>query len=268
MRASIRVDSLSNPSDNRARFAQEPLKSSFSDGNCIKLYSPCAHEITLPNRNQLSLWLGNLEASEENLNLFSSYLSPNESERAQKYKRKQDVLRCIIARGTVRSVLSSMLSEKQDEIRIACNEHGKPILSDHPTLQFNLSHSGDQMLLGVSHTVQLGVDIEFIDKTTNVMQIAKRHYAEAECQSLEGCDDNSRAAEFFEIWTRKEAYIKATGLGLGHMLNKLPTPAQAVADRWVVENIATTDGYSAAFAAQKHTLEDDLQITYARWSWT
>lgn len=95
------------------------------------------------------------------------------------------------------------------------HEHGKPYLADR-RLSFNLSHSGELAVLAVG-PAELGVDVEFMGRAVDFLQLSRRFFAQPEWEWLDTQEDPREP--FYRIWTRKEAYIKALGTGLRHPLD-------------------------------------------------
>jgi 4'-phosphopantetheinyl transferase len=122
-------------------------------------------------------------------------------------------------------------------------------------LQFNLSHSHDLALIAVAHDQPVGVDVEFIRSDTAVMQIADRFFAARESAALRALPEQQQRRAFFDTWTRKEAWLKARGVGLGGALD------QCVDEQtdWLVQGLSVGPGYSAALAV------GGADVTLRRW---
>jgi phosphopantetheinyl transferase len=103
-------------------------------------------------------------------------------------------------------LIERYVTEDSDEIQRG--EHGKPFLPENVSMKFNLSHGGNYAVLAVSDK-EIGVDIESLSRKANIDKIAKRVFTEAEQAYIKGQD----TLRFFQIWTAKEAVMKATGLG-------------------------------------------------------
>lgn len=142
----------------------------------------------------------------------AAHLSPEEEERAAEYRFARDREAFVLAHGAVREILSSYTGLPPRELRIATREGGKPYLLDSD-LRFNLSHSGQLALLAVGRT-ELGVDVERRREDLDVGALAERFFSAPEVEHLARLAEPSRTRAFFAIWTRKEAYLKATGDGL------------------------------------------------------
>ena len=125
----------------------------------------------------------------------------------------------IAARGQMRKILDKYLQIENHKLVFSYNEFGKPYL-ENELLQFNLSHSHNLALLAINLQYELGVDIEYIYRKTNLLQIAKRFFSTNEYNELKSLPTDLQRKGFFNCWTRKESYIKARGKGLGIPLSK------------------------------------------------
>lgn len=115
----------------------------------------------------------------------------------------------------LRSLLAAYLDGAASELRIERGPYGKPYLVD-ADLQFNLSHSGGALLLGVSRGHRLGVDLESARRRTrSVSALAQRWFSAAEALALERFPPPQRQIQFLRLWTAKEALVKARGNGIG-----------------------------------------------------
>src|SRR5690606_7925147 len=94
---------------------------------------------------------------------------------------------------------------------------GKPRLQELPRAHFSLSYSGDRALIGVAWDVLIGVDIEFLRPIAGARELASDLFTSSERSNLERHEPMTRSFDyaFLEVWTRKEACLKATGAGLG-----------------------------------------------------
>jgi 4'-phosphopantetheinyl transferase len=100
--------------------------------------------------------------------------------------------------------------------------HDKPRLATpHDWLGFNWSHTGDVAVVALARGLELGVDVERLDRDMNALEIARRFFAPAELVALQACNETDRNASFLKLWTAKEAVLKATGEGLAHGLQRI-----------------------------------------------
>ncbi|HST27945.1 MAG TPA: 4'-phosphopantetheinyl transferase superfamily protein [Rudaea sp.] len=121
----------------------------------------------------------------------------------------------------VRSLLAAYLDQPSASVRIERGEHGKPRVAA-AQLEFNLSHAGGALLLGVSRRIVLGVDLESTRrKTRPAVELARRFFAPAEARALEALPESLRQAAFLRLWCAKEAALKAHGRGIGFGLERI-----------------------------------------------
>jgi 4'-phosphopantetheinyl transferase len=147
-----------------------------------------------------------------------SLLSPDEQARAARFRSPLHRDRFAVAHGRLREILAARLQVPPASLRFDTGEHGKPHLSgEHAPsgLQFNLSHSDDRGLVGWAEGRHLGVDIELWRPLGDEAALVRRFFSPAENAAYAALAESERTQGFFECWTRKEAYIKAVGRGLG-----------------------------------------------------
>lgn len=151
-----------------------------------------------------------------------SVLSTAELARAARFRFDEHRRRWIVAHIALRQVLGHELAVSPAALTFASGSGGKPRLTgDHAdALEFNLSHSGAMALIAVSRSCPVGVDVEMIEPMPDLEAVAERQFAPEERQALRALPDADRVGAFYRIWTRKEAFIKATGTGLGHALDR------------------------------------------------
>lgn len=141
-------------------------------------------------------------------------LSADEWARAGRLRVRRDGLRFGRGRGFLRAVLGRYLERDPKELRLEYGWRGKPELSDG-RLRFNLSHSDGLLLLAVTLDRPIGVDLERVRPVADLERIAARFFSEAENLALASVPARDRPELFFRCWSRKEAYLKARGCGLG-----------------------------------------------------
>ena len=143
---------------------------------------------------------------------------------------QQDVMRFKFEKDRHRKLVSALLLRlfvknflNLSEYSVSKNKYGKPYLNDYPNFHFNLSHSGNWVVGAVSDK-PLGIDIEQIHQINDFMDIAKRFFSEKEYTFLVECEEKSKIALFYDIWTKKESLIKAVGKGLSIPLRSFTVP--------------------------------------------
>ncbi len=157
------------------------------------------------------LWLGTVGSTTP----ADDLLSTDERERAARFVYPRDRDRFVAARSLLRRVLGAWLDAAPADLTFAYTDFGKPFVPGAPDdLAFNLSHSGDAVLVGVLSGEPIGVDIEALRPLADMPALARTVFTAAECAGLEPFDDDTRSqARFYRQWTRKEAVLKALGRG-------------------------------------------------------
>jgi len=141
-----------------------------------------------------------------------AWLSDEERTRADRFRFPHLRERYLRGRGVMRGVLGRMLDRHPAELEIAEGAHGKPCLVGDDT-GFNLSHSDARAVLAVGRVRGIGIDVERIERSVDLVGVAKRCFRETEIAWMEGHPPERRAEAFFWIWTAKEARMKASGEG-------------------------------------------------------
>lgn len=180
--------------------------------------------LALPGVGTADLWLCDIDTIHDPLLLacYRELLDDGELARMQRFVFPQDRHRLLVAHAMLRSVLSLYGDTAAATWRFVTGVHGKPALAAETTLpdaDFNLSHSGPFAVLAVSSGCRYtGVDIEFHRPARNFHGLAERHFASSEAQRLHALGEPELSAEFYDIWTLKEAFVKAVGEGLTQSL--------------------------------------------------
>ena len=119
----------------------------------------------------------------------------------------------LAARGMLRTLLSAYTGVPPGACAIETGRHGRPRLAGQPRIDFNLSHTPGMIAVAVTGGPAVGVDVEGTARAW-APELPRRYFAPAEVEALERLPPAARHARFYEIWTLKEAYVKALGLGL------------------------------------------------------
>ena len=189
-------------------------------------------------------------------------LSSDELARAARLHFERDRRRWIATRGAVRTLLASYTDVQALSLRFRLGPHGKPSLEapDGTGLEFNVSHSGELALCAVSLGRAVGVDVEATRPEFATASIAGRFFAPAERAAFEALPRNEQTEAFFACWSRKEAYMKARGIGIALGLDRFEvslTPGRPAAllathdepdavERWRLVALAPGEGYAGA----------------------
>ncbi|MES2787283.1 MAG: 4'-phosphopantetheinyl transferase superfamily protein [Pseudomonadota bacterium] len=169
--------------------------------------------------------------------------------------------RFVAARAALREVLGVQLDLDARDLVFRYTPEGKPELADHPGLQFSVSHSADLCLIAVARGVRVGIDIEAMAGNQAQMQEVIRSFHPVEREALNSIDPALRKRAFYRCWVRKEAFLKALGVGLGGGLKRFHVslghqaqllgsdPALATASDWTLVAM-DGEGYAAAMAIE------------------
>lgn len=174
----------------------------------------------LPAAGEADLWLLSLDAPQWPLGELERILDRAERERADRFHFAQHRRQFVTSHGQLRMVLASYLETAPGEVAIVQPEGGKPRLAmSTAPFDFNLSHSDALALVGIScHPI--GVDIEALRIVSDRDEIVRQNFASAEVAALAALPADRQCDGFFACWTRKEAYVKALGLGLAEPLDR------------------------------------------------
>jgi 4'-phosphopantetheinyl transferase len=224
------------------------------------------------NEADVHVWAANLDKLSERFSPFERSLSRDERDRAMRFHFERDRSRFIAGRGLLREVLSSYLKIEPARLQFAYGPSEKPILKifpRHRTLHFNLAHSNDLILIALTRACAIGIDVEKIRPIPDPENLARHFSSPSELLKLMTLPREKRLPAFFNLWTRKEAYIKATGNGLSDVIKEVEVsffpgePARLaaisgntqVAADWTLVELNPAAGFKAAFAASTKSLQ-------------
>lgn len=221
--------------------------------------------------DEVHVWRAALDVGPEALARALSYLSPDERRRAGRFRFRVHRDRFVAAQGVLRAVLGAYLDLPAAEVPLGARPGGKPVLqrAGAPRLEFNLTHSGDRLLIAVARGRSVGVDLERMRRGMPIDRLASRFFTPREAEALRSVPTPVRPAAFFACWTRKEAYLKAAGgleRGLpaalkGFVVSADPPAAPARTamrvsgtagedDRWSLIDLEVGTGYAGALAVE------------------
>lgn len=151
-------------------------------------------------------------------------LSGIEQARAERFHFEHDRHRWINGRAWVKQQLATHLQVPAPTLDFSTTAHGRPFLPDYPGTDFNLSHTGEWIALAICPgNGRIGLDIETIDPTFPALEIAREFFLPEECLWL----SQGPIKRFFQLWTVKEALMKATGLGMSLPPDRILVNVQA-----------------------------------------
>lgn len=207
---------------------------------------------------RVDLWFADLSLPAREQRELDALLTPDETARAERFRFAEHRRRFSASRGLLRLVLSCYLGMPPARIELEYTKKGKPRLAgSQVALQFNLAHSGPGWLLGLTRSAPVGVDLEQQLALDDAMAIAKRFFARRESAAIQELPPAERLRAFYRIWTRKEALLKATGLGItgglrrfvvGHGREAQLFRAPDDPEHWSLTNLEPTRDYVGAIA--------------------
>jgi 4'-phosphopantetheinyl transferase len=241
------VNSLADPADSGSEWRTPPAK--------IEL-----------GARELHVWRFALDGPEECRQSLWRTLTEDEQHRAQRFYFERHRRRFVMARGILRFLLGRYLRQAPERIQFGYGKYGKPVLEAGGDLHFNLSHSGDAALLGLTRGRELGIDLEQVRPRDHLEELTQRFFAPAEVAALAAVAPPDRELAFFQCWTRKEAFLKAGGDGLARPLDSFcvtlrpgePVRLLAVegdaeeAARWDLRTLTPWPGFVGCVAVRDH----------------
>jgi 4'-phosphopantetheinyl transferase len=233
----------------------------------LHLWRPPADLLALET-GEVHLWRASLDVPAGAVDRLADTLTDEEWERAQRYRCLGARKQFILARGLLRTLLAAYLECQPAHVQFRHGPQGKPALDPTPDgpLYFNVSHSNGMALLAFTRHTEVGVDVEHLRPFASDMGMAKRYFSRREYQALRSLDAEQRTEHFFHTWTRKEAILKARGVGLAHGLERVEVavgPHEPVrilrmdedecwAARWSLRALTPAPGYVGALALEGH----------------
>lgn len=163
----------------------------------------------------IDIWFCPLDAfGSEQLPLSS--LSDDEIARYRRISNRDAALQYLAGRVMTRSALSSYSGVPEREWRFKTHRYGRPAIADpaaHRALNYNLSHTNAAAVLAVGELEQFGIDIESHERQVEIEEIGWSVFTAAERSWISGTTAKDTLHRFFDLWTMKESYMKARGLG-------------------------------------------------------
>lgn len=217
-------------------------------------------------KNEVHVWLANLDVGAERLQSFASILSADEKQRAERFYFNLHSQHFVAGRGILRTILGRYLQTDPAQLEFEYGPRGKPMLPASWTpIQFNLSHSQGLALFGFTLNRRIGVDLEYLRPVPDATKIVQRFFGEEESALISRLPSPERQRAFYRGWTSKEAYLKATGEGIAGLeqvavsltpdqparLLHINGDTQAAAC-WSLQRLFPAADYMAAVAVEGH----------------
>lgn len=230
---------------------------------------PLPPENLVLSSDEVHVWCASLDQSASQVQQLAETLCPDERKRAERFHFERDSKHFIVSRGLLRTILGGYLDIEPSQLEFRYGSRGKPALAETvggSTLCFNLSHSHGLALYAIARVRELGIDLEHIRPLPDAEKIAQRFFSVREHTMICSLPTRKQHEAFFQCWTCKEAYLKATGDGLSGSLNQvdiLLAPGEPVrllsvagneqeASRWCLQQLMPVPGYMAALVVEGH----------------
>jgi 4'-phosphopantetheinyl transferase len=220
--------------------------------------------------HEVHVWFASLNVSAETFEELRGTLSAEEHARALRFRSATAGRYFIAARGILRDLLSRYIKQDPRDLKLCYTSKGKPFLrkgSQMPEINFNMAHSAGFALYAVSHSRQVGIDLERVESFAGRQHIANRFFSAGELAQFQAFHSTSQTQAFFRLWTRKEAYLKARGLGLTATTYGFDAPLKREKPvtfvdekglRWRAEELSPAPGYVGAVVAEG----DDWRVQF------
>lgn len=212
----------------------------------------------------VTVWTVRLDAPVEFLAPAEKILSPDELTKAKSFRNDQARRNYVLAHAALRRVLGAALKTNPATIQFRNGLQGKPTLAGAATggWEFNLTHSGDLALIAVAQGAEVGIDVERARPMSEALRLAERFFTAAEHAALRALPVTDQTAAFLNLWTRKEAFVKATGWGIMDALTRFEVSLEAearvlsidgdarTAAQWTLHSFHPAPGYVATAAVR------------------
>jgi 4'-phosphopantetheinyl transferase len=177
------------------------------------------------------LWQLDLDAIKPLFRSLESNLSEDERERASRYVQQKTREQFVLVRGLLREILAERInsinsgSVTASSLRFGYSQFGKPFLSEYREWQFNVAHTRNVALIAVARHRAVGVDVQWCNPEIDIEKAMTKAYSDSEKTLLQELAPQSKRAMSFQLWTLKEAYVKADGRGLSLDLKNIDVAA-------------------------------------------
>lgn len=232
---------------------------------------PITDPMASPETPRIKLWQVPLDLPGPQLRAFEATLSPEEQARADLHPDPVLRNRTVAARGWVRKLLGEATGVSPRALSFCIDPHGKPHVSD-AAVSFNLAHTGPQALIVIAPGIlPVGVDVERLDRTVQPTPIVRRFFSEREIAAFGAIPGAEQTGTFLRMWTRKEAFVKALGVGIADHLRRFDVATGEAANglvesricgepasAWCLRDLDILPGYAAALAVRASSFSMDI----------
>lgn len=179
--------------------------------------------------DEIHVWTASLQVDPARERSLYALLDADERERVERRRIPRARAQLIVSRGLLRERLAGYLACAPADVSIGYGAHDKPYLVGENPLSFNISHSGDVVLIAIARMGVVGVDVEQLQSVRDLDAVARRFFSDSERRALDATPEHERMLAFYRCWTRKEAVIKAHGGGFSIPLDQFDVSVGAIA---------------------------------------
>lgn len=170
--------------------------------------------------NEVHVWCIELDCEPAVFSAFEAVLSPQERQRAERFAFDELRRRWTAAHGALRMILADYAEAAPQDIAFEAGPQGKPRLAaNSSSIDFSLSHTGPLAFVAIASAC-VGIDAEVVRPEIAYQELSRHFFAPAEVEEIEALAEAQRVDAFFACWTRKEAFVKALGIGLFMALDR------------------------------------------------
>jgi 4'-phosphopantetheinyl transferase len=208
-----------------------------------------ARHIPQFDTGDVHVWLARTgDLATRTVRTLAGVMTADERERLSRFAAELHRRQYAIGRGLLRLLIGAYLKCEPQFLRFAYGPTGKPRLAGETPdrLYFNVAHSGEVVALAFAKGADVGIDVERIVVTPDWLDVARQTCTRRELDDVAQQPPATRPQRFFSIWTRREAFVKATGQGISALTRDLEIPS--ISDGWRVEPVDAGPGYAAAVA--------------------
>lgn len=217
-------------------------------------------------RNEIHVWSIERTCEKAVYQKALTLLTRTELHRAARFLDEAAKQEFVLSRALLRSLLSHYIFEEAGCINVLYGRFGKPFVQTPWPLQFNVSHSGTRSAYAFTSHSRVGIDIEKIVEVHDCEDLAARFFSAEERRDLSRIDSELRMRGFFDLWVRKEAYLKGISKGLSlapHTVRVTVIPNEPAAilkqphgetGAWVLRPLRLAEDYAAALAFERPEL--------------
>ena len=218
--------------------------------------------------NLIDVWKISIPKLYGDESYYFSLLSDQEKTRAHAFVTKELMRKYVVTQGVLRHILASYISTDPKAIQFTFGSHRKPYVANAMQLQFNMTHSHDLALIGISFVDEVGIDIEMCDPKIVEKHLEVSVFSENELKAYAQVPMGSKTEAFIAAWTHKEALVKLAGKGLYKELKEVEVPLHVLHEtspvkyedsKRYLKSFLLDEGYIGAVASTKPNFELRVQ---------